>query len=142
MQKHVNLVDLVKSFPTTTYLQKPASIQPRTSLSKFEVICSLSFIRLRRPHVDPVLPLITPVSFCRRCVPFKPVRTKKTIDQKYVPRDFECLCFFSCSLLEVRTINCNKNSMNTEKEWLLSWLYCTLCFRLRSCTDNVLRPFS
>ena len=31
MQKHVNLVDLVKSFPTNIFLQKSASIQPRTS---------------------------------------------------------------------------------------------------------------
>ena len=35
MQKYINLVDLVKSFPTSIYLQKSASIQPRTSLSKF-----------------------------------------------------------------------------------------------------------
>ena len=35
MQKHVNLVDLVKSFPTSIYLQKSASIQPRTSPIKF-----------------------------------------------------------------------------------------------------------
>ena len=35
MQKHANLVDLVKSFPTNIYLQNLASIQPRTSLSKF-----------------------------------------------------------------------------------------------------------
>ena len=35
MQKFVNLVDLVKSFPTTIYLQRFVSIQPRTSLSKF-----------------------------------------------------------------------------------------------------------
>ena len=35
MQKHVNLVDLVKSFPTNTYLQNLASIQPRTSPRKF-----------------------------------------------------------------------------------------------------------
>ena len=32
MQKHVNLVDLVKSFPTNIYL---ASIQKRTSPMKF-----------------------------------------------------------------------------------------------------------
>ena len=31
MQKHLNLVDLVKSFPTNIYLQNLASIQPRTS---------------------------------------------------------------------------------------------------------------
>ena len=31
MQKHVNLVDLIKSFQTNIYLQKLASIQPRTS---------------------------------------------------------------------------------------------------------------
>ena len=35
MQKHVNLVDLVKSFPTNIFLQNLASIQKRTSLVKF-----------------------------------------------------------------------------------------------------------
>ena len=35
MQKHVNLVDLVKSFPTNIYLQNSASIQRRTSPLKF-----------------------------------------------------------------------------------------------------------
>ena len=35
MQKHVNLVDLVKSFPTNIFLQKLASIQKRTSPIKF-----------------------------------------------------------------------------------------------------------
>ena len=35
MQKHVNLVDLVKSFPTNIYLQNLASIQKRTSPIKF-----------------------------------------------------------------------------------------------------------
>ena len=35
MQKHVNLVDLVKSFPTNIYLQNLASIHKRTSPVKF-----------------------------------------------------------------------------------------------------------
>ena len=35
MQEHVNLVDLVKSFPTNIFLQKLASIQKRTSPIKF-----------------------------------------------------------------------------------------------------------
>ena len=35
MQKHVNLVDLVKSFPTNIFLQSLASIQRRTSPLKF-----------------------------------------------------------------------------------------------------------
>ena len=35
MQKHVNLVDLVKSFPTNTFLQNLASIRKRTSPIKF-----------------------------------------------------------------------------------------------------------
>ena len=35
MQKHVNLVDLVKGFPTNIYLQNLASIQKRTRLVKF-----------------------------------------------------------------------------------------------------------
>ena len=35
VQKHANLVDLVKSFPTNIYLQNLASIQKRTSPVKF-----------------------------------------------------------------------------------------------------------
>ena len=35
MQKHVNLVDLAKSFPTNIFLQNLASIQKRTSPLKF-----------------------------------------------------------------------------------------------------------
>ena len=35
MQKHVNLVDLVKSFPTNIFLQDLASIQKRTNPIKF-----------------------------------------------------------------------------------------------------------
>ena len=35
MQKHVNLVDLVKSFPTNVLLQNLASIQKRTNPIKF-----------------------------------------------------------------------------------------------------------
>ena len=35
MQKHVYLVDLVKSFPTNIFLQNLASIQKRTSPIKF-----------------------------------------------------------------------------------------------------------
>ena len=36
VQKHVNLVDLVKSFPTNSFLQNLASIQKRTSPIKFD----------------------------------------------------------------------------------------------------------
>ena len=36
MQKHVNLVDLVKSLPTNIFLQNFVSIRPRTSPVKFE----------------------------------------------------------------------------------------------------------
>ena len=35
MQKHVNLIDHVKSFPTNILLQNLASIQERTSSLKF-----------------------------------------------------------------------------------------------------------
>ena len=37
MQKPVNLADLVRSFRTSIYLQKSASIQPRTSPPKFQL---------------------------------------------------------------------------------------------------------
>ena len=46
MKKYVHLVDLVKSFPTSIYLQKSASIQPTTSLSKFGGKFNSLFIRL------------------------------------------------------------------------------------------------
>ena len=36
VEKYVHLVDLVKRFPTSICLQKSVSIQPITSLSKFE----------------------------------------------------------------------------------------------------------
>ena len=42
MQKHVNLVDLVKSFPTNILLQNLASIQRRTSLIKFDYLAEKS----------------------------------------------------------------------------------------------------
>ena len=40
VQKHVNRVDLVKSFPTNIYLQKSASIQPRTSRLIFMILAA------------------------------------------------------------------------------------------------------
>ena len=48
MQKSVNLVDLVKCFHTSIYLEKSASIQPRTSLSEFGDDFIHLFIRLLR----------------------------------------------------------------------------------------------
>ena len=42
MQKHVNLVDLVKSFPTNISLQNLASIQKRTSPIKFDHLAEKS----------------------------------------------------------------------------------------------------
>ena len=42
MQKHVNLVDLVKSFPTNIFLQNLASIQTRTSPIKFDHLAKKS----------------------------------------------------------------------------------------------------
>ena len=40
VQKHVNLVDLVKSFPADIFLQKSASIQPRTSHLFFIILAA------------------------------------------------------------------------------------------------------
>ena len=42
MQKHVNLVDLVKSFPTNIFLQALASIQKRTSPIRFDHLADKS----------------------------------------------------------------------------------------------------
>ena len=48
MQKHVNLVDLVKSFPTNIFLQNLASIQKRTSPIKLN--CLLIKFWLENPR--------------------------------------------------------------------------------------------
>ena len=50
VQRNVNLLDLVKNFPTSIYLQKSASIQPRTSFSKFGGKFNSLFIRLLTHH--------------------------------------------------------------------------------------------
>ena len=42
MQKHVNLVDLVKSFPTNIFLQNLTSIEKRTSPIKFDHLAEKS----------------------------------------------------------------------------------------------------
>ena len=42
MQQHVNLVDLVKSFPTNIFLQNLASIQKRTRPIKFDHLAEKS----------------------------------------------------------------------------------------------------
>ena len=60
MQKHVNLVDLVKSFPTNILLQNLASIQKRTSPLKFAYLAEKSengsisnlSTKVRRPDDD------------------------------------------------------------------------------------------
>ena len=68
MQKHANLADLVKSFPTNIFLQNLASIQKRTSPIKFahlaeksEKLSKVQYrtfqLRLPRPLRDAVLPV-------------------------------------------------------------------------------------
>ena len=56
MQKRVHLVDLGESFPTSIYLQKSASIQPRTSPAK---ICKkfVKFCKICKKFVK----------FCKTC---------------------------------------------------------------------------
>ena len=46
----MHCVDLGESFPTSIYLVKSASTQPRTSLSKFGGNYSILFIRVLRYH--------------------------------------------------------------------------------------------
>ena len=53
--KGVHCVDLGESFPTSIYLQTSASIQPRTSPSKFGGNYSILFNRVLTP--EPVRPL-------------------------------------------------------------------------------------
>ena len=63
MQKHVNLVDLVKSFPTNILLQNLTSIQKRTSPLKFDHFAeksgkgSISNLSTKVPHDTYAFPL-------------------------------------------------------------------------------------
>ena len=66
VQKYANLVDRVKSFPTSIYLQKSASIQPRTSLSKFGGNFNPLFIRLLNSHDNMLLQLERISQLCHR----------------------------------------------------------------------------
>ena len=85
--KGVHCVGLGESFPTSIYLQKSASIQPRTSLSKFGEKFNSLFIRLLRakPPARRVLqnyrPLESAASRCagraRRSTPSAPQRGKR-----------------------------------------------------------------
>ena len=54
--KEVHCVDLGESFPTSIYLQKSASIQPRTSPSKFGEKFNSTFIRLLSGNVPAEFP--------------------------------------------------------------------------------------
>ena len=58
MQKHVNLVDLVKSFPTNILLQNLASIQERASPIKFDHLAEKSESALRSRTFQLRLPLV------------------------------------------------------------------------------------
>ena len=49
VQRNINLVDLAKSFQTSIYLQKSASIQPRTSYLIFFNFPSLQGFNFHRP---------------------------------------------------------------------------------------------
>ena len=68
MQKHVNLVDLVKSFPTNIFLQNLASIQKRTSPIKFAHLSeksekgSISNLSTKVPLPGPLARLTSPFS--------------------------------------------------------------------------------
>ena len=67
MQKHVNLVDLVKRFPTNILLQNLASIQKRTSPVKFAHLAeksgkgSISNLSTKAPYTNAAAPAEEPV---------------------------------------------------------------------------------
>ena len=68
MQKHVNLVDLVKSFPTNIFLPNLASIQKRTRPIKFDHLAEKSdkgsisnlSTKMQSPLPPPALPPSSP----------------------------------------------------------------------------------
>ena len=76
MQKHVNLVDLVKSFPTNIYLQNLESMQKRTSPIKFAHLAEKSgngsisnlSTKASTPHAYLAVPEFPPVDFRRHHV--------------------------------------------------------------------------
>ena len=83
MQKHVNLVDLVKSFPTNIYLQNLASIQKRTSPAKFAHLAEKSgkgsISNLSTKDVTLPETLLEGVLMLE---PFRPVHTNADVDRQ------------------------------------------------------------
>merc|ERR1712070_341781 len=59
VQRNINLVDLAKSFQTSIYLQKLASIQSRTSHLIFFNFSSLQGFNFHRPPAPDVLSCTT-----------------------------------------------------------------------------------
>ena len=98
MQKYVHLVDLVKSFPTNIYqyLQTLASIQPRTSLSKFgenEQIFNppLRSVTLAPPPYGVSMPakvVKKPVTFVSRVTAAEALIGKKNILEPKAAKEF------------------------------------------------------
>ena len=83
MQRNVNLIDLVKSFPTSISLQKAASIQPRTSPLKFRK--SLSFHNFSSQALQKF-------NFHRPAVTAGPaVRARQAREER---ANVRCLCYY------------------------------------------------
>ena len=84
MQKYVHLVDLVESFPTSIWSQNSASIQPRTSLSKFGenelIIQSTPYEHLVDPDDVAVGGLAHPVRAERAALRFRDVPIHVPLD--------------------------------------------------------------
>ena len=70
MQKHVNLVDLVKSFPTNIYLQNLASIQKRTSPLKFVQASAVIIASFARGSLE----TLSSLSMFKYSMPFQTAR--------------------------------------------------------------------
>ena len=106
--KGVHCVDLGESFPTSIYLQHFASIQPRTSLLKFEgggfsaPVMGAVACRLRCRSTDREGPDVQAVSFARRGPSSGMKRVIRTVHQKYRPStdtSSRCIGLWPSSLL-------------------------------------------
>ena len=113
VQKHVNLVDLIKSFSTNIYLQKSASIQPRTSHLIF-IVLAASRDSIFTERSSPVR-TTGHTERLRQRAPHKLARSRITLaSPKYISGYFEGTPFFfvrlslafsrSCRLLCLTTI--------------------------------------
>ena len=124
MQKHVNLVDLVKSFPTNILLQKSVSIQPRTSHLLFIILAASTDLifteRSSPPPPDTLGGKCSLASEGLRRRPCHPAQNhEESIDERPTRRWSLWQTWFALQNLRLQSIDCSLDSAYYDRLLLI-----------------------